>query len=221
MNNLKTKLFGWASAEPDSAAAWRVNYVNAAALPDIKVVRTTFLLNYGLAIFAAASVIYLVHQELAITDVTAQVAELEAQATALIPTDTKIRQASAWFSQYADPVDEYVRFKTGGLDVFALYAQLGNLRAEDISYDNILIDTNAVDGKKKMGAKITISGKRKGVSKDGFERIEALYAKFVGMPYLRTIKGFEAKYPKSPITVPDNQAQVIQFTFQLTLEPKS
>ncbi len=221
MNNLKAKLFGARGDEPVSAGPWRVNFVNASTLPDIKVVRTAFVLNYGLAILATAMVGYGVHQELSIADVSAQVAELESQAVALTPADTKIRQSSALFLQYAAAVDEYARFKTSGLDVFALYAQLGELRVNDIVYDNVLIDTNSTDSKKKVGAKITLSGKCKGVTKEGFTRIEALYAKFVGMPYLRSLTGYEPKYAKSPVTVPDNQAQVIQFTFQLTLEPKS
>lgn len=220
MNKLKAKLFGARGGEPVSASRWRVNFVNVAALPDIKVIRTAFVLNYGSAILAAAIVGYVVHQELSIADVTAQVAELESQAAGLTPADTKIRQTSALFSQYSAAVDEYVRFKTGGLDVFALYAQLGDLRVNDVIYDNVLIDTNATDAKKKVGAKITLSGKCKGVTKEGFARIEALYAKFVGMPYLRSLNGYEPKYAKSPVTVPDNQAQVIQFTFQLSLEPK-
>lgn len=221
MNNLKSKLFGGTEAESKTPERWRVNFVNAEALPDIKIIRTAFVVNYGLAIAALCIFAYAARQEVIIADIASESAKINAQADAMTATDTKIREKAALFTQYSAAVDEYVKLKTGGLDVFALYAQLGELRVDDVTYDNVLVDAMPGDAKRKIGAKIVISGKRKGLTKQSFERIETLYGKFTGMPYLKTLKGYEVKYAKSPTTIPDNQEQLVQFTFQLTLEPKS
>lgn len=220
MNNLKAKLFASKAVEHGPAEPWRVNFVNTDSLPDIKVIRTSFVLNYGFIALAIASLAWFSYQEYEIAGVAADTAAINARSASMEPADAKRRDKANRFSEYALVVDEYVKFKSAGLDVFALYTQLGELRSDDIVYENVLIDAAASDAKKRMPGKIVISGKRKGVNKQGYACIEAMYAKFVSMPYLKTLKDYTPKYVKSPVTIPDTQDQSIGFTFQLILEPK-
>ncbi len=68
-----------------TASYWHPNFRIVDTLPDTKVVRTAFVVNAAAFAFMAAVVAFVVQREMAVSEVQAQTAELDAQIAAATP----------------------------------------------------------------------------------------------------------------------------------------
>lgn len=90
--------------------AWRPNFRNAETLPDIKVVRTHFLINVAAVSLAAALLIFLAYREYLIADMAETVNATRANIAASASSDRRNVRASGEFQKLEREVSEVSKF---------------------------------------------------------------------------------------------------------------
>lgn len=221
MTDWKSKLLAKKDEPKDVSRPWRVSFIDAAALPDIKVVRTKFLLNYGCVALAVGAFIFALMQELSIRETSAEIVANTGRIDSMSAADLKIRTNAALCDEYLVNAAAFTSFKRPKFDIFGVYSALGALRADGFVFENLLLDRSAVDFKtKKPICKIVLSGKRKGKSGEDIRQIEQLYGRIVELDYFKSLKAVKLapRAPGSLVTTIDQQDQFIGFVFEFSLE---
>lgn len=93
--------------------AWHANFRNYAALPDTKIVRTSFYVNGVLALVALLVVLAFAYQELTISDLSNQLGAVEQQLARTSPTNSKILEQYKQFQLEEQKISELESFLKG------------------------------------------------------------------------------------------------------------
>lgn len=214
------------SASAPALGAWRADFRKTDELPDVKVIRTDFILNYGLAALAVAVLAYAGYRELDYgtlrSEISAKNAEIEAR-SAKNATDLK---SSGEFTAYMQYADAFANFKRPvPVDALSILSALGEVKGDKLVIKSLLVDSSVPDATKKKVSKIKImlTGGIKGTSSLEFKQVEDAYERLKALSLWKEIPGYAIakSASKSPTSVsPNTQDQVIDFTFELPLEPK-
>lgn len=125
--------------------AWHPNLRNRERLPDTKVVRTLFFVNFAAIMVAASLLVYFCYQEYRIKNLSHQVAEWQAQVDA---NKKNAAQAVALSKKFADEekkINELNEFLKHRLVLSELLLQLGGTLPADLAMDTVEVRSNGVD----------------------------------------------------------------------------
>lgn len=125
--------------------AWHPNLRNRERLPDTKVVRTLFFVNFAAITVAASLLVYFCYQEYRIKNLNRLVAEWQAQ----VDTNKKsAAQAVALSRKFADEekkIGELNDFLKQRLVLSEFLLHLGSILPTDLAMDTVELRTNGVN----------------------------------------------------------------------------
>lgn len=128
-----------------STSAWHPNFRDHERLPDTKVVRTQFFVNFAAIAVAAALLLYFSYQEYRINSLGHQVADWQAQ----IDTNQKAsEQALALSKKFADEekkIEELDAFVKQRLVLSQLLEHLGSTLPANLAFDGVEVRDTGVD----------------------------------------------------------------------------
>ena len=139
---------------------WRPNYRITSTLPDIKVVRTDFIINsiaLGLAVFSA---FFLFQREYRANSLAGVVADLEHQVADATPQDKKNVATNEEFRSSGRYIEELQKYYNTPFDPHELMVKMSNLVPAGLVFNQIVMDETVVkQGKESyVGYQIRING---------------------------------------------------------------
>lgn len=135
---------------------WRPNFVDAASLPDIKIVRTHFIINIVAVSLLMASLAFLIFREYRISSINTIIAEISQQVADATPENNAALKLSADFRKAAENVAEVETFYLSPFLAHDFLFNLSELRPDDLVFTEISFRENA--SKAGVGYNISISG---------------------------------------------------------------
>jgi hypothetical protein len=217
MSKFNLPKMGAKSAGSDSLPAWRADFRRKDELPDVKAVRTDFLVNYGLIGLAIISLTIVGVREFTYFGLQNEIDGLSAQIDVKRDQNVKNLKDSGSYSSHMKFVDAFTKFKATPVECFRVASELGLIKVGNMVIKNILIDSSFIDLKtKKEKVKVTVVGVSKGVAQANFSQVESAFEKFKTLPVWAGLKKYRIE-PQKPVVVANTQDQVIDFTFELSL----
>lgn len=110
---------------------WRPNFRIEEALPDIKAVRTEFLLNFIAVTIAAVLFVYLGYREYTAHTLASRAATLEEQVATLEPTDRRNVRLSSQFVRESKKTQEVLDFLAQPFDPAQFLITLAQIQPEE------------------------------------------------------------------------------------------
>ena len=133
----------------DSQALWRPDFRDVQELPDTKVIRTGFLLNF-LAIMLTLSLgILYAFKEYSLQTVAASLSDLEAQVAGSTTENNRILKASRRFEESRRVIAELVAFDEQLVDYPIFLEQLSEVRPDNIILERIDIGSVEEENEEK------------------------------------------------------------------------
>jgi hypothetical protein len=120
-----------------AARPWRQDFRDVSALPDIKVVRTHFILNLSAALFFVILLGLVLYQESSISARGAELALVRDSIATASAADRKNLEASVRFKREAAEVAEAVKFAGESIRPEVLLAELARARIPESNFDRI------------------------------------------------------------------------------------
>ncbi len=122
--------------------AWRPNFRNPETLPDIKVVRTDFLVNVFTVSLAAALLLMVLHREMRITDYTSQLQVAQQNIDSSIGNDRRVVQANSEFQRVQRRVTELSTFLNVPVGPDDLLHAIASLQPPEVILESLSFSPN-------------------------------------------------------------------------------
>lgn len=145
---------------------WRPNFVNPSELPDIKVVRTNFIVN-SVAVVLALGMLFLIGQrEYKARTLESTIVSLEARVAQAEAGDTRYLRLSGEFKEAAEHVLEVSKFTETPFLVHELIRTLSVIKPEDLIFRSISISETVIKQGKKdvISYRINLNGDAKSLT---------------------------------------------------------
>jgi len=210
---------GRKAAPPPPPPPWRADFRRREALPDLKVVRTHFLLNYGTAALAFALAAYAGWNEYQYAELRGEIRTLISDIGARTADETKTLGQSGLWSEYAKSATEFVRFRETPVDCAKVLGEIGAVKNPDMVIRTISVDTAFFNpNTKRPEIRVAVIGRQKLDGDKSFEEVKEAYRRFRELKIWSEIRGRQIDAPPAPSRVVNNlQDHVIEFTFELSL----
>jgi len=127
--------------------AWHANFRNVDALPDIKVIRTDFLLNFVAGIVALACLGFVLYNELSIRSLSGQASELREEVNSLNAANQRSLRANSQFVAKSSRVNQIVSFRDIAISPSLLLQRItlpqdeGGLVPTDMTLNSVSLST--------------------------------------------------------------------------------
>lgn len=217
MSKFSLPKIGGKSDVTDVLPAWRADFRRVSELPDVKAIRTDFLVNYGLIGLAIVCLVTAVSRELTYMGLRSEIDMLSLEIDSKRVKNEKNLKESGLFTAYMKFADAFLKFKSVPVDCHQVVSELGNIKTGNMVIRNILVDLSSVDPQtKKERIKVMVVGVSKGVSQANFNQVEESFAKFKSLPVWSGLRSYKINSGR-PVVVANTQEQVIEFTFELAL----
>jgi hypothetical protein len=205
--------------KPDVVLNWHPNFRNVATLPDIKQVRTGFLVNFVAIVLALLALAWTLYTEVEIHKVGHDIDVLNAQMEGNSGANNKALAATRDFVNKSKPMQFAARFFSQELVPLDLLASLNDARPENITFISVNVESIVRDqgGKKADAQRLTIHGVLSSESELG---LQEFVDKLVASPALKNRVGDPVK-DRSIDSRRDPIAGAFEFTLTLTLKPTS
>lgn len=222
-----SKIFGITlprkTAVQETLPPWRTDFRRKEELPDLKVIRTHFLLNYGSAALALALGVYAGWCELESSEVRTEIARLTSTLESGRVADETALAQSGEYSAYAATLAEFSKFREPPVDSARVLAAIGSVRAEGMTIKTVSVDGtffNPNTKPPKQEVRIAVIGTQDlDNSQTAFARISDSYKRFRELKVWSEIPGRKPVSLPTPSKVATNlQNHVVEFTFELSLE---
>lgn len=141
----------------DMQPNWRPNFVNEAKLPDIKVVRTGFLINFVAVAFLLATSGLFIQKEYKIRSTKSAIQALEQQVERAGAENDANLNLSQSFVNEASKIAELEKFFIAPFSGHEFLIELAKFRPEGITLGNISFAESAGKGKNKLALAYQIS----------------------------------------------------------------
>jgi Tfp pilus assembly protein PilN len=125
--------------------AWHPNFRNHERLPDTKVVRTQFFVNFVAIAIAASLVLYFVFQEYRIKNLARQVAEWQSQIDTNQKSSAQAVALSRKFGEEQKKIDELAQFLSQRLVLSQFLEHLGATLPKTIALDAVDVRDGGVE----------------------------------------------------------------------------
>ena len=193
---------------------WRPNFVNQAELPDIKVVRTDFIINFIAVTLALCVVFYTLQREYRSYALGEIILGMEQQIRVDNSDDIENLKRSVAFRESAQYIVEVEKFFDAPLIVHEFLYDLADIRPEDLIFSSLTLVENIAEqsANNVRTYSITISGDAKNLTVlDDFKKI--LYDRYIGNPPSFTLKIEETLQGR------DDQTGIFAYRMAITLTP--
>lgn len=194
---------------------WRPNYRIASTLPDIKIIRTGFLIN-GIAIIAAVAMVYMVLQkEYRAYALTAIVSDLKNRADIAEPSNKKSLALNERFLTAGKYVQELDRYYRTPFEIDSLLVSLSNSVPQGLIFNSMTLQEVAmpVDKKKSViGFRINVSGSVNELIDLNKFKGELMEADFLNP------EGYSVQIDET-VQAPDPDTRVFPFQFRIEVKP--
>ncbi len=117
--------------------AWHPDFRIAEDLPDIKAVRTDFLINLAVIGLAFALLVWLVYREAAIHGYQSNVEVLRNEERRIEAESSQVAELNTRFMKRKRIHDDLVKFYDAPFDVPALFADIARIRPGEIAFEEI------------------------------------------------------------------------------------
>lgn len=204
--------------KPEPVLHWHPNFRVVASLPDIKQVRTGFIVNFIAIFLAVLALGWTLYVEVLIHKTNTELDHYNTQITALKPTNDKDLGKSAKFVKDSKPLQFTARFfseKLAPLDVLAslLDARPSNIFLNSVDIESVIVD---LPGNKKINTqRVTIAGTLNSAKETDISLFEQ---NLQNCPALKSRITGDPKDIKRDITG-DPAAKIFTFTITITLKP--
>jgi hypothetical protein len=204
--------------KPEVILHWHPNFRMVASLPDIKQVRTGFIINFIAIFLAVVALGWTLYVEVQIHKTNTDLDHYNAQITGLKPTNDKDLGKSAKFVKDSKPLQFTARFFSEKLPPLDVMASLLEARPANIYFDSVDLESIILDlpgNKKASTQRITIMGtlnSPREADLDPFmtslQNSPLLKSRITGDP-----KDFKLDYHGDPAV------KIFSFTLTITLKP--
>lgn len=153
-------------SKKDREPNWRPNFVSTSELPDIKVIRTDFIINFIAVALALGMVTLALKREYSLRTLETTIDQLENRISRAEPSDSNNLQLSREFKKAAAYVLEVNKFSDTPFFMHELVQTLAFIQPEDLIYKSIGI-TEAINeegGKKSIAYLVALSGDAKSLT---------------------------------------------------------
>jgi hypothetical protein len=206
--------------KPAAVLNWHPNFRDVATLPDIKQVRTGFLINIAAIVFVLPALAWTLYTEVEIHKVNHDIEELNTQIDGNASANKKALADTAAFVKSSKPLQFAAVFFSQKVPPLELLSSLVDVRPDNIVFNSIEINsfTGVLNsGKRGSAQKVVISGVLTSESELG---LQEFVDKVLASP------AFKYRMSDSPKdrqidTRRDNLAGTFEFTITLTLNPYS
>jgi len=117
--------------------AWHPNFRVSDDLPDIKAVRTDFIINIGSVLLALAILFAVVYREAVIHDLKSDINTLRAEETRLAPENERALELNREFLQEKQILDDLKKFFDIPVNVPSFLENIAEIRPGDVSFSEI------------------------------------------------------------------------------------
>lgn len=124
--------------------AWQPDFRIGEDLPDIKAVRTDFLVNIGAVTLAVVMIFWLVYREAFINGLANELERLEDVRQQLEGENRRIVGLNARFMKKKQIVDDLERFYSAPFDVPKFLGDIARIRPAEIAFDEISFREEAI-----------------------------------------------------------------------------
>jgi hypothetical protein len=204
--------------KPEVVPFWHPNFRVVDALPDIKQVRTGFIVNFITVTLAVLALGWTVVTEVEIHKVNTDLDHFNTNIAALTPTTTKDLASSARFVSTSKPLQFAAKFFSEKLSPLDVYSSLMDARPSDILFDSLEIDSVVLDlggTKKAYTQRIIIDGT---LSSNNLLSLDEFVTKAQNSPAFKSRITGDPKDRKIE-THGDQAAGIFTFTVTITLKP--
>lgn len=153
---------------------WRPNFVIQSELPDIKVVRTEFIINFIAITLALCVAFFLLQREYRAFVLRNTIADMEQQIRVADADDVQNLKSSEAFRGSAQYVIEVEKFFISPLQPYTFLYTLSEIKPEDLIFNSVSLGESVVkqEGKDTVAYKINIAGDAKSLTVlDDFKKI--------------------------------------------------
>jgi hypothetical protein len=117
--------------------AWHPDFRVTDDLPDIKAVRTDFLINIGSVGLALALLVYILYREANLYSLSNELATLQAEQARLTPENNEAVALNTRFLKQKHVFDDLSKFYDAPVDVPRFLTDIAAIRPADISFEEI------------------------------------------------------------------------------------
>lgn len=179
---------------------WRPNFVNQAELPDIKVIRTDFIINFIAVTVALCVAFFLLQREYRAYALGNTIADMEQQIRVADADDVENLKLSEAFRSSAQHVVEVEKFFSSPLQAHAFLYSLAEIKPEDLIFNSVSLGETVIKqgGKAAVAYNINITGDAKSLTVlDDFKKVledaELLKIDGFGLQIDETLQGRDEK----------------------------
>lgn len=187
-------------SKKDMQPFWRPNFVNQSELPDIKVIRTGFIINFVAVMLALCVAFFLLQREYRAYALSNTIADMEQQIRVAEADDVQNLKLSESFRTSAQYVVEVEKFFASPLQAHEFLYQLSEIKPDDLIFNSVSLSESVVKqgGQNAVGYSINITGDAKSLTVlDDFKKILAdadlLKVGGFGLEIDETLQGREEK----------------------------
>ena len=208
--------------------AWHPNFADSSALPDIKVVRSAFFINFTSLLLVAVMLFYWGFLEFQISTVSGLIAEDNKQIKFLAPGNVELLKQSQEFERWARLINEVQGFLSSALKPSGFLLAMGEARPSNMTMSELRynIEARSDSTKDAKGKKttqnyavytISLAGSVSGTSQQATRAVEAFRDSLSGLPIFKEIKVVKPPFLKS--FVRDSSLDVYSFVITLEVRP--
>lgn len=193
---------------------WRPNFVNQSELPDIKVIRTGFIINFIAVMFALCVAFFLLQREYRVYTLGQTIEDMEQQIRVADADDVENLKLSESFRSAAQYVIEVEKFYDSPLLAHYFLYGLSIIKPEDLIFSSVSFNESVVkvEGKDRVAYSINISGDAKSLTVlDDFKKI-------LTEAELLQITGFELKIDET-LQGRDEKTGIFPYRLAVSLTP--
>jgi len=153
---------------------WRPNFVNQSELPDIKVIRTDFIINFIAVTLACCAAFFFTQKEYRAYSLTKTIEDMEQQVRLADVEDAQNLKLSESFRSAAQYVVEVEKFYNAPLMAHDFLYNVSVIKPADLIFNAVSLNESFVKlaGKETVTYNINITGDAKNLTVlDGFKKV--------------------------------------------------
>lgn len=193
---------------------WRPNFVNQSDLPDIKVIRTDFIINFIAVTMALGVAFFLLQSEYHTYALGRTTSDMEQRISAANPDDVENLKLSESFRESAQYIAEVEKFFNTPLLAHEFLYGLSKIKPADLIFNSISLSESIIKqgGKNTIAYGINLAGDAKDLTViDDFKKV-------LEQDQLFQIPGFEMEISET-LLGRDEKTRIFPFRLAITLTP--
>jgi len=145
---------------------WRPNFVNASRLPDIKAVRTDFIVNFVSIVLAVLAGFYVIQNEYKVYSLNKTIGNMEEQILAAEASDSASLRLSVKFRKLAENIVELEQFYAAPFSALDFLTQIAQMRPEGLIFKQLSLAERMekIDAAVEVTYSLNISGEARSLT---------------------------------------------------------